>query len=160
MFVLSLRMSKRQLLSIVLCLAVLGLLLIGVLSWQPGSGDDVTGTDADPDAVCISFLEARGWLTEPKPPETGAVLIPDEFDAVYERYNAMQQKQGLDLWPYHGQVVERRVYAVRNHPSGEDVQATLLLFENRVIAGDLACTKLDGFMHGFELPEDGGYNAY
>ena len=35
----------------------------------------------------------------------------------------------------------------------ENVLAHLIIYDNRVIGGDIANTTLDGFMHGFEMPE-------
>ena len=97
----------------------------------------------------ISFLESFGWQVDPEPTETREVMIPAEFNDVYQNYNAMQQAQGFDLAPYAGQVCTQYKYHVSNYPGETEVYATLLVQGRLIIGGDLACAQVDGFMHGF-----------
>ena len=76
-------------------------------------------------------------------------MIPREFNDVYKNYNAMQQAQGFDLAPYSGQVVTQYKYLITNYPDETEVYATLLVYGEVIIGGDVACGKVDGFMHGF-----------
>lgn len=97
----------------------------------------------------ISFLESFGWQVDPEPTETREVMIPAEFNDVYQNYNAMQQAQGFDLAPYSGEVVTQYKYLITNYQGEAEVYATLLVYGRLIIGGDVACGKVDGFMHGF-----------
>ena len=76
-------------------------------------------------------------------------MIPAQFNDVYTAYNVMQQAQGFDLEPYAGQICTQYVYKVENHPGDDQVYATLLVYGDEIIGGDIASTAVDGFMHGF-----------
>ena len=53
------------------------------------------------------------------------------------------------LEPYAGQICTQYVYKVENHPGDDQVYATLLVYGDEIIGGDIASTAVDGFMHGF-----------
>ena len=97
----------------------------------------------------LEYLSSFGWQVEQEPAETREVMIPKEFNDVYQNYNAMQQAQGFDLAPYSGQVVTQYKYLITNYPNETEVYATLLVYDRLIIGGDVACGKVDGFMHGF-----------
>ena len=97
----------------------------------------------------LEYLSSFGWQVEQEPAETREVMIPEEFNDVYQNYNAMQQAQGFDLAPYSGQVVTQYKYLITNYPNETEVYATLLVYGRLIIGGDVACGKVDGFMHGF-----------
>ncbi len=96
----------------------------------------------------LEYLSSFGWQVEQEPAETREVMIPKEFNDVYQNYNAMQQAQGFDLAPYSGQVVTQYKYLITNYPNETEVYATLLVYGRLIIGGDVACGKVDGFMHG------------
>lgn len=97
----------------------------------------------------IEFLEQFGWEISPNSIEIVEVMIPEEFDAVYENYNKLQSELGLDLQKYKGKRVKRYTYKVLNHPkvSNTEVRANILIYKNEVIAGDIMTTSIEGFMH-------------
>ena len=97
----------------------------------------------------LEYLSSFGWQVEQEPAETREVMIPKEFNDVYQNYNAMQQAQGFDLAPYSGQVVTQYKYLITNYPNETEVYATLLVYGRLIIGGDVACGKVDGFRHGF-----------
>ena len=95
----------------------------------------------------VEFLESYGWEVAETPKSETDVRIPDEFDAAYEEYNALQKTQGLDLEKYKGRKATLYVYEVRNDPSGEEgVTASLVLYRNRLIAADICSAQTDGFI--------------
>lgn len=103
----------------------------------------------------IDFLGQFGWTVEEEPVEVGEVVIPTEWNDVYTQYNQLQQEQGLDLTKYAGKTCKRWVYRVLNYPrEGQEVHATLLIYDGVVVAGDLSSASLDGFMATF-LGENG-----
>lgn len=97
----------------------------------------------------VSFLAQFGWNVDTEPLEIKDVTIPETFNDVYDNYNNIQQQQGLNLMPYAGKICRQWVYAVKNYPQNSDVRATLLVYNNTVIGGDLSTAALDGFMTGF-----------
>ena len=87
--------------------------------------------------------------------ESNQVRIPAETSPVYERYNTLQKSQGFDLTPYAGKQVMRFVYKVNNYPGAtEPVYATVLVYKNRVIGGDITDTAASGNIRGFSRPTD------
>ena len=97
----------------------------------------------------IAFLKQFGWEVEKEAYNVEQVTIPVKFDPIYEKYNAMQQKEGLDLEKYKGKTVKRYTYLVSNHEYEGIVYANLLIYKDQVIGGDISSAAVDGFVHGF-----------
>ena len=92
----------------------------------------------------VKFLEDLGWSVSASPVQSGQVKIPTESSEVYSRYNDLQKEAGYDLTQYAGKTVMRYVYKVNNHESSEPVYATLLVFKDKVIGGDVLDTAPNG----------------
>lgn len=104
-----------------------------------------------------NFLAYYGWQTDGAPREFYEVTLPKKFDRVYENYNDLQKSQGFDLTRWRGKTVMKYSYRITNYEGCDgEVYATLLVYKNRVIGGDVASAALDGFMHGFAKPAAGG----
>ena len=98
----------------------------------------------------VQFLKDFGWDVSTSPVESSQVRIPKEQTPVYERYNALQKSQGYDLSQYAGKTVMRYVYKVNNCPGAtEPVYATVLVYKNQVIGGDITDTAAKGLIQGF-----------
>ena len=124
------------------------LLLGGGNEDAPTSAGTVSGNDAR-----VQFLKGFGWDISSSPTESGQVRIPKENTEVYERYNALQKSQGYDLSQYAGKSVMRYVYKVNNFPGATDpVYATLLVYKNQIIGGDITNTAPKGVVQGFKMP--------
>ncbi len=91
------------------------------------------------------FLRGYGW----------EVIIPKPFDRVYENYNELQLKAGLDLRPYMGMRGVRYTYIVENYPRdvGEDVRANVICMDGKPVAGDIMTVSLQGFMHSLNFSD-------
>ena len=120
------------------------------------------GADADPAAVTtmsdndsrVRFLESQGWQVTTSPKEASQVKIPTEQSPVYSRYNDLQKSQGYDLSKFAGKKVMRYVYKVGNYPGAtEPVYATLLIYKNEIIGGDVTDSAPNGQIRGFKMPE-------
>ncbi len=108
----------------------------------------------------VALLEGYGWTVDKEPLEFMEVRIPEEFDGVYNDYNEIQKKQGLDLTSYCGKRAIKYTYNVTNHPSKEEgVVANLIIYRNKLIAGDVCSPKLGGFMHGLSETSQTGENV-
>ena len=101
----------------------------------------------------ITFLNAFGWEVKEDPVAIEEIVIPEEFNEIYEEYNELQKSQDLDLTKYQGKTVRRYTYEVLNYPKAEEtVYANLLIYKNRVIGGNICSSQYKGFMHGFLMP--------
>lgn len=106
----------------------------------------------------VAFLEKFGWDVTTSPKESGQVKIPEEDSEMFSRYNALQKSQGYDLSQYAGKTVMRYVYQVNNFPGAtEPVYATLLVYKNQIIGGDVTNTGPKGVVQGFGMLEKGAH---
>ena len=102
----------------------------------------------------VKFLTDFGWDVTTSPTESGRVRIPEESGEVFDRYNTLQKSQGYDLSKYAGKTVMRYVYKINNYPGAtEPVYATLLVYKNQIIGGDVTNTAAKGHIRGFKMPE-------
>lgn len=157
MFVLTAKLSKTKLIA---GLAVLIAVIVALILIFGGSGEtqdaaqkqSVTVTSNDDR---VSFLATFGWSVNAEPVQTQKVLIPSGSDQteVFSRYNELQLSQGYDLAAFAGKEAMRYVYEVLNYPDAtEPVYATVLVYDNTVIGGDITCTAPDAPIHGFSMP--------
>lgn len=147
MFV-SMKPNKKRIMAFaVLAVAVVGAVFF--LRWQKGEQPEPQQFFGETNEERLAFLQSFGWQTEAQASEQREVMIPAEFDDVYQTYNAMQQAQGFDLAPYAGEIVTQYKYHITNYPGETEVFATLLVYGRLIVGGDLACAEVDGFMHGF-----------
>ncbi len=102
----------------------------------------------------IAFLSQYGWKCESAPCDATDWIIPVTFDPMYEKYNEMQLQEGLDLSLYKGKNVKRYRYVVTNYEHPGTVYATLILYKDRVIGGDLSSSTGEPFTHGFTKGND------
>lgn len=150
MFVLTTKFDKRK---ITLALAVIAIVAVAIIIISLFSGGDAAES-VSMDAVVksneqrVTYLNSLGWEVEEDPLEEQTVIIPQEFGDVYAEYCRLQTEQGFDLSKYAGLEATRYTYKVLNYPSGEDVVADMIVYRNKVIAGDVQSTALDGFMAG------------
>lgn len=77
------------------------------------------------------------------------LIIPDEFDAVYENYNALQTECGFDLSPFRGKECKIYTYDIYNHPFGT-CRANVIVHDGKIIGGDISSVNISGFMTGLE----------
>ena len=146
MMIVSAKVSKRKLFTGLLITAAIVALLITLCGKADASGSAATNEER------LAFLRSFGWDVADAPAETQEVRIPEEFNDVFSRYNQLQQSMGYDLTPYGGKAVKRYVYEIRNHPNGQDYYATVLIYKNEIIGGDITGTGKGGTMHGFQMP--------
>lgn len=153
MFVMTAKISKTKLLAgaVVLIAAVLVIVLL------------VTGRGGDhaPDAPAgatnderVAFLATYGWSVNAEPKEIQKVRIPENSDnKVFARYNELQRSQGFNLSAYGGKEAMRYVYEILNYPDAAlPVYASVLVYDGRIIGGDITNTAPEGKIHGFKLP--------
>ncbi len=120
-----------------------------------GGGDNAQTTAAKPvtnNDARVGFLAGFGWEVTNSPAESSQVRIPENTSEVFDRYNQLQKSQGYDLSAYAGKNVMRYVYKVNNYPGAtEPVYATVLVYKNQVIGGDITDTAAGGKVQGFKM---------
>ena len=97
------------------------------------------------------FLADMGWKVGEKAENCREITIPEKFDSVYKSYNDLQKEQGFDLSDYKGKKAKIYTYTVKNYKgySGKDcIKANLIVYDGKLIGGDVCSIELDGFMQG------------
>ena len=103
----------------------------------------------------IVFLKGYGWEVRTKSVEKEDIIIPKPFDRVYENYNDIQLKAGLDLRPYMCMKGVRYTYIVENYPKdvGEEVRANVICINNEPVGGDIMTVSIRGFIHSLNFDD-------
>ena len=94
------------------------------------------------------FLEDIGLTVEENDYDYKEIVIPENFDEVYNQYNGLQKQDGFDLKKYAGKTVDKFTYTVKRYPGyeNEKVYVNLLIYKGKVIGGDISTARVDGFM--------------
>ena len=154
MMVMTAKVDSKKIMLILAAIAALVLSVILLLgdgkeNASPTAAGQISGNDAR-----VQFLKDFGWDGTTSPAETSQVKIPENTTEVFDRYNNLQKSQGYDLTDYAGKTVMRYVYKINNFPgTTEPVYATLLVYKNQVIGGDVTDTAAKGQIRGFKMPE-------
>lgn len=102
------------------------------------------------------FLAEMGWEVPDNFENAKTVVIPEEWDEVYEKYNELQKQQGFDLSGYKGRRTDIYTYVIKNYPDHENengIICSLMICDGVLIGGDVCSTALDGFMQGLMRAE-------
>ncbi len=146
--------ARVDLKKILLILGAIAALIMGAIWMFGDDGDVATAAPAvsDNDGR-VKFLQDFGWEVAASPVESNQVKIPKQSSEVFDRYNRLQKSQGYDLSQFTGKNVMRFVYKIENYPGAtEPVYATLLVYKNQVIGGDITDTAAGGKIQGFQFP--------
>lgn len=150
MVIFTAKLNRKKLIAI--AAAAVAIILFVIVLSNRGTGTTITETAAQklstPESR-VEYLASVGYTVAPEPVRTQEVGIPEEFSEVYDRYNAMQMAQGFDLTKYRGKRVMQYVYQIENWPQDGDtepVYATLLLYKDKLIAGEISRGGENGFL--------------
>ena len=145
--------AKVDFKKIMLILGAAAVVLLALILFFGGSEQTFGSQDVSGNDRRVAFLKNFGWEVVSSPKESGQVLIPAQTNDVFDRYNALQKGQGYDLSKFSGRKVMRYVYEITNYPGAEaPVYATLLVYKNKVIGGDVTDTSAKGKIRGFQMP--------
>lgn len=151
MMILTAKVDFKKIMVILLSLAAVLLALILIFGGRDEDTAATAAVSANDDRV--KFLESFGWQVTPTPQEASQVRIPEESGEMFRRYNALQKGQGYDLSKFSGKKVMRYVYEITNFPGAQEpVYATVLVYKNQVIGGDVTDTAAKGKIRGFQMP--------
>ena len=144
--------AKVNMKKVLIVLGAIAALLIGIIALSGGDDTAATSATVSDNDSRVSFLKSFGWEVTTSPMESGQVRIPTETTEVFDRYNQLQQSQGYDLTKYGGKKVMRYVYKVTNYPGATDpVFATVLVYKNQIIGGDITDTASGGKIQSFKM---------
>ena len=132
-------------------LVIIGIiLLLGTRSHAALSGAGAKQEAVKSEKARVAYLASCGWTVESPAMKEETVLIPKSFSPVFEEYNELQKQQGFDLSRYCGKEVNLYTYKVQDSKVGENVLASLYVYNGSVVGGDVHSTALDGFMCGLK----------
>ena len=151
MFICTMKLDKKRVVFwlIMAALVIVGIILLVGASEQTRDAERhvqhaVTGVRSEKNRV--AYLAQYGWeVTSPALSEK-TVVIPRDFNTVFNNYNELQKRQGFDLSEYRGMEVKQYTYTVIGSDIGENVVAVLYVYAGSVIGGDVHSTALDGLM--------------
>ena len=154
MMVMTAKVNLKKTLLALVAAAILVLSLILLLGEKDTTQTAALTPSANDDRV--KFLQDFGWEVTTSPTESGRVRIPEKSSEAFDRYNTLQKAQGYDLNKYAGKTVMRYVYQINNYPgSTAPVYATVLVYKDKIIGGDVTDTSPGGKLQGFKMPESG-----
>ena len=157
MVVMNFRLKRKNIL--IATAIIIALIIISVIAFSkdsnpiPEKNPTILQTDlaGNSDDERINFLKKMGYEIADAEVQEKDVVIPFEFNDVYKNYNALQKKQGFDLSKYSGCRVKNYCYELKNYQGYDKiVYANLLIYEGKIIGGDISAAELDGFMHSFD----------
>ena len=152
MLVMTAKVDKKKILLIVA--AVVAVIAGLILLFSGGDSTQTGSTGVANNDARVAFLKSFGWDVTTSPVESGQVRIPESGNDVFARYNELQKSQGYDLSAYAGKTVMRYVYQINNFPDATaPVYATLLVYKNQVIGGDVTDTSPQGAIRSFKMPQ-------
>lgn len=114
---------------------IFSICIIGLFLWTQTIRENT-------DETYSHIVRDMGYTVSEKPVEVVEFTIPQEFNAVYERYNNMLMQNGFDLNRYKGRKCKRYTYMVE--PG--NVRANIIVCDGEVIGGDISGITLDGIM--------------
>ena len=132
----------RKNLAVILAVIIAVFILIGQFSSLESAG-----IDASTNAKRVIFLQGLGYEVDETATEIKDIVIPENFSAVYEKYNNLQKQAGFDLKNYRGKNAKVYSYSLQNDT---EKQIHLIVCEDRLIGGDVASLKLNGNMTGLK----------
>ena len=154
MFVMTAKLSKPKLFAAGVILVALIAALIMLFSGNTEPAEPLPMGRSHEERA--AYLATYGWSIDTQPKETQTVTIPKaEDNKVFARYNELQVNQGFDLKNYGGKEATRYVYEILNYPEASaPVYAGILVYEGKIIGGEITDTSPNGVIHGFRKPEN------
>ncbi len=155
MFICTVRAGTVRLMAMV-CVAVVLLIGVAVISDAGGVAPEdavetISYSGMRTDSDRLAFLESLGWKTTGSVVDEESFTLPENFDRVLLGYNEIQRDQGLDLTRYRKKKVTRYTYEITNYEGYEGkVYANLIVYRNKVVAGDISSADPMGFVAGLE----------
>ena len=137
----NLKLTNRKIAAVLLIFTAVVVLAVA-LRLETFSMTDDEGIKCTDEAAVREYLHSFGL--EPSEVTVDEIIVPHEFNDVYENYNDIQRSQGFDLSDYKGKVLQRYTFKINGHPNGGHYFAEVLLFNKTVVGADIYSTEIDG----------------
>ena len=98
----------------------------------------------------INLLKSLGFEIDRESLKVDEIIIPEEFDSVYEEYNQIQKEAGFNLEKYKGKKAKRYTYVITNYENNIPALVNIIIYKNRVIGADVSSPDMNGFIHGLK----------
>ena len=126
---------------------LLSLLLIGLVLTVGNDQGGFSGVSVKSPEDLSAFLTSMGYECNITTLTMQNAVLPEQFDDTFIAYNSIQLQQNCDLSQYAGKEVTVYTVDILNYPTEPDgVLATVIVYKNRVIGGDIHAAAMDGFM--------------
>ena len=155
MFTYTFKMKKSLVASVLtVTIVTLALLLIPMSAKSIAVFNTSRPPKCETDEQRVQWLTDMGWEVDATPIIAIEVIIPDEFDELYDQYAIMQRGTGFRLDKHKGKTAMKYSYVVNNYGDGsQKAVASILQRGKTIIAADLSSSKLGGFLKPL-LPRD------
>lgn len=149
MYIVSFKLDKTKILA---SLASLCLVVAVICAVLPQKTSDVLSNNVDSVVKNtqdhIAFLGSFGYNVSDRPLRVQEIIIPSDFSSEYEKYNELQKLSGFDLSKYKNKRVKQYTYKVSDYNNTDEVVANIIIYNDKVIGGDISSTAYGGFTHG------------
>ncbi len=96
------------------------------------------------------FADFFGLKIADEPVYTKNIVIPDNFNDIYLQYNDLQKQIGLDLEKYKAQNCTLNSYEIISPESQKECVLNLIIFDDRIIGGDISERIYGGKMYSLK----------
>lgn len=161
MFVVSVKSSKIKI--ILFCIFTALVIVASVLFFlekknSSSVAEGAVNIRASDEKQRTEFLSQFGWDFDTEPVEVKEIIIPQEFDETYGKYNELQKKQGFNLEDYKGVNAKMWTYNINNFPGYENkkdyVQANIIIYNGNVIGADITVRSEKPEVYILDFPKD------
>lgn len=147
MRILTFKMKPKQIFGLILLLTGIAVVLITFLSNHPAkpASKNVSIRCATTEER-VNYINSFNLETDSKE-ESKEIIIPEQFNDVYNKYNEIQKQQNFDLADYKGKTAVMYTYNITNYDDNDNVIANLIVYDGILIGADLCDTSADnGFL--------------
>ncbi|MBQ6816518.1 MAG: DUF4830 domain-containing protein, partial [Clostridia bacterium] len=129
-------------LCVFLIVALLFIILVEFLSCKSGY-DSISGVDNN---ARINFIKSLGISVNEDVFEQKEILIPQQFNKVYENYNDTQIKAGFNLKNHLGKNAVVYRYVINSPKELNNAFVNIIVLDGEIIGGDISSSELNGYM--------------
>ncbi len=141
------KMRPKQIFGLILLLTGIVVVLITFLTNHPAKpASKSEGIRCATTQERVDYINSFDLKTDSKE-ESKEIIIPEQFNAVYNKYNEIQKQQNFDLTDYKGKTAVMYTYNITNYKDNDNVIANLIVYDGILIGADLCDTSADnGFL--------------
>ena len=141
------KMNSKQIFGLILLLTGIVVVLITFFTNHPAKpASKSEGIRCSTTQERVDYINSFDLKTDSKE-ESKEIIIPEQFNDVYNKYNEIQKQQNFDLTDYKGKTAVMYTYNITNYKDNDNVIANLIVYDGILIGADLCDTSADnGFL--------------